>query len=260
MTPSYIDSHTHLQDDAFDDDRDEVLKKVRSSLVSFLWVGYDIESSKKALELRNESEPVAVGVHPHDATGSVDELKKWEYLYQQADAVGEIGLDTVRSQTKPDDQLLWFKRQLEIALYYNKPVIIHEREAFDAVMDVFNTYRINVPVIFHCFSHGSKEVLQVLKKDFFISFTANITYPKSDDIRAALSVVPLDHLLLETDSPYLPPQIIRGKRNDPTFVVEVYKKTCELRGIDMEYLSTQVLENFTSVFPTTLPFLKHNVQ
>jgi len=86
----------------------------------------------------------------------------------------------------------------------------------------------HVPVVLHCFSHGPNEALEALKKDFFISFAGNITYPKADPLRSALKMVPLDHLLLETDSPYLPPQVIRGKRNDPTYVKEVYKRRLKL--------------------------------
>jgi len=95
----YIDSHAHLQDPAYDDDREDVLEKVRGELLSFAWVGYDIESSQKALQLRHPQEPVAVGVHPHNATGCLDVLKQYENMYQEANAVGEIGLDTVRSET-----------------------------------------------------------------------------------------------------------------------------------------------------------------
>ncbi|HOL53367.1 MAG TPA: TatD family hydrolase [Coprothermobacter proteolyticus] len=251
----YIDSHAHLQDPAYDDNREEVLEKVRRELLSFAWVGYDIESSQKALQLRHPQEPVAVGVHPHNATGSLDVLKQYENMYQQASAVGEIGLDTVRSETALEDQLVWFRRQVEIALYFGKPIVIHEREAFPYVMEVLNKYgSMHVPVVLHCFSHGPNEALEALKKDFFISFAGNITYPKADPLRSALKMVPLDHLLLETDSPYLPPQVIRGKRNDPTYVKEVYKKAVEVTDMPMDELCQVICRNFAHVFGISLTF------
>ena len=250
----FIDSHAHLQDPAYDEDRQEILEKVRQKLLSFTWVGYDMESSQKALQLRQPNEPVAVGVHPHNAVGPFEGvLKEFESIYQEADAVGEIGLDTVRSQTTSEDQLMWFRRQVEIALYYSKPIVIHEREAFPYVMDVLTSYHpLHVPVVLHCFSHGPCEALEALKKDFFLSFTGNITYPKSDELRSALKVVPLDHLLLETDSPYLPPQIIRGRRNDPTYVEQVYEKAAEVKDVPMDQLCQVLCKNFVYVFGISL--------
>lgn len=250
----FIDSHAHLQDPAYDEDRQEILEKVRQKLLSFTWVGYDMESSQKALQLRQPNEPVAVGVHPHNAVGPFEGvLKEFEGIYQEADAVGEIGLDTVRSQTTSEDQLMWFRRQVEIALYYSKPIVIHEREAFPYVMDVLSSYHpLHVPVVLHCFSHGPGEALEALKNDFFLSFTGNITYPKSDELRSALKVVPLDHLLLETDSPYLPPQIIRGKRNDPTYVQQVYEKAAEVKDVPMDQLCQVLCKNFVYVFGISL--------
>ncbi|NPV89105.1 TatD family hydrolase [Coprothermobacteraceae bacterium] len=244
----FYDSHSHLQDPAFEQDREVVLQSVRAELSSFVWVGYDLESSKRALDLRRVGEPVAVGLHPHYAHLSLDQFAYLEALYEHADAVGEAGLDTVRSRTSPEDQLKWFRRQIEAANYWGLPLIVHEREAFEPVMELLSECKTTVPVILHCFSHGPEEALFALHRGYYISFAGNLTYPKASNLRAALAVVPLDRLLLETDSPYLAPQRFRGKRSDPTMVKEIYTLAAELKGVSLDTLCYALESNFKAVF------------
>ncbi|MEO2151054.1 MAG: TatD family hydrolase, partial [Thermococcus sp.] len=178
------DTHAHLQSRDYDKDRNEVIRRTKAVLSGVLMPGYDIDSSRRALTLRDDFFKVAVGIHPHYAADFKDRLDEVRALASSADAVGEIGLDYYRNLSPRDVQKEVFYNQLLIATELKKPIVIHEREAFEDVWDIITGVSPDVPVIFHCFSHGAEEIKKVLSVENFIpAFCGNLTYKKADNLR-----------------------------------------------------------------------------
>ncbi len=236
-----IDTHTHLGDDA-----SEVLTRARAAGVTrFVEVATTVEAAKATLA-RTEAEDglfACLGVHPHEAAdpGNLDELRTL-LAHPKAVAVGETGLDYFRDYAPHDAQQRLFDAQLELAREVGKPVVIHTRAAEDDTRARLVTHE--GPVILHCFS--SPPLLDAaLERGWYVSFAGNVTYKNAYELRASARRVPLDRLLAETDSPYLAPQPVRGRRNEPAYVVHTYEVLSELYGHDVR---AQIDENATRVF------------
>ena len=233
------DTHAHLQDDIFNDDRAEVIKRAKSALSGIVIPSYDRESSERALAfLEDPFFKVTVGVHPHYAAEHKD-LSFLDALYEKAHGIGEIGLDYYRNISPKKDQKDVFYNQLLFAVEHKKFIIIHEREAFDDLWDIIQGVRPQVPVIFHCFSHGEEEIEKILKVDNYIpAFCGNLTYKKADNLRKALKIAyRYSKFFLETDSPWLSPIPLRGKRNEPRNVFYIYEFASKFLGIGMDKIS-----------------------
>ena len=244
----FFDTHAHYDDAQFDPDRDEVLAAMPEAGVSLIVnPGADMVSSRaaRALSARWPFVYFAAGVHPHDAKtmtdGDLDEL-----LSLAADpkcvAIGEIGLDYHYDLSPRDVQRLRFTQQMDLARRAGKPVIIHEREACADVLDVVTRYR-DLRGVYHCFS-GSWETARILlDQGWYLSFTGVITFKNA---RRALEVVekmPADRLMIETDSPYLAPVPVRGRRNDSRHLPYIAARAAEIRGIDTEELAALTMAN-----------------
>jgi len=236
-----IDTHTHLGDDA-----PEVLERARAAGVTrVIEVATTVAGAHTTLDRaeRNEGVYACLGVHPHEAAepGDLDELRAL-LAHPKAVAVGETGLDYFRDYAPHDAQQRLFDAELALARETGKPVVIHTRAADDDTRDRLLAH--DGPVVLHCFS--SPPLLDAaLERGWYVSFAGNVTYKNAYDLRAAARRVPLDRLLAETDSPYLAPQPVRGKRNEPAYVVHTYDVLSELFGQDVR---AQIDENADRVF------------
>jgi len=236
-----IDTHTHLGDDA-----PEVLERARAAGVTrVIEVATTVAAARTTLARAEQNDGVyaCLGVHPHEAAdpGDLDELRAL-LAHPKAVAVGETGLDYFRDYAPHDAQQRLFDAELALARETGKPVVIHTRAADDDTRDRLLAH--DGPVVLHCFS--SPPLLDAaLERGWYVSFAGNVTYKNAYDLRAAARRVPLDRLLAETDSPYLAPQPVRGKRNEPAYVVHTYAVLSELFGEDVR---AQVDENANRVF------------
>jgi len=261
VTLRLIDTHCHLNMDAFDADRPEVLARARAAGVSTLIVvGFDLASSRRAVQMAQSHDGIyaAVGVHPHDAAtlspAVVEELKALA-AEPRVVAWGEIGLDYYRDLSPREVQRRAFRRQVEAAREAGLPLIIHSRDAagdtwavLSNLMESAGTAPERAPGVMHCFSYDHSWAERFMSLGFFVSFAGNVTFPSAQDLRAAAAAVPDDRLLCETDSPYLSPVPHRGRRNEPGYVEFVLRRLAEVRGSEPEVLAERVYQNATSVF------------
>ena len=239
-----IDSHCHLDFDEFDGRRDEAVSEALSAGVhTIVNIGTDLRTSRNSVRLAEEHDCIyaTVGVHPHDAkkyNKQVEaELSKFTD-HKKVVAIGEIGLDFYRDLSPRGVQKKMFRKQLELAVETKLPVVIHTREAFRETIEIVREYSGRLAGgVFHCFPGTVSEAHEVIDLGFEISVGGVITFPRAKMARVATEV-PLEHILLETDSPYLAPVPFRGKSNQPAYVRFVRDKLAELRGITTEEVET----------------------
>ena len=258
---NFVDSHCHIDGQAFDEDRERVIKNARDAgLLALLNVGTgspDSDSFEKTVELTQNYDFIygALGIHPHDAKEyDVNAEQKLIRLTQKNSKIiawGEIGLDFYYDHSPRETQKKVFRKQINIARDLDLPIIIHSREAIEETLAILveecseKEFRGG---IMHCFGGTPEMALELMKIGFLISFAGNVTFKKAENLRDAAKVVPLDKLLVETDCPYLTPVPFRGKRNEPSRVVETGKFLAEFYGIDAEELAKQTTENFFNFF------------
>lgn len=255
-----IDAHAHLSHERFAKDRDKILDGLdKDDIVYLVEVGYDLDSSKNAIDLSSKYDLIysAVGIHPHDVKDANDTtLQSIEGLasaHRKVVAIGEIGLDFYRMLSPREKQKVYFEKQIEIALRQDLPIMLHVRDAYDDVYECVKPYiSQGLKGIVHSFSSDEKMAEKFLDLGFFISFSGQITYPRAENIRNAVKVVPVDRLLIETDSPYLPPQPVRGKRNEPRYVRYVLEEIARIKGIPINTLADGVVKNFEAFFQPRL--------
>lgn len=253
-----IDSHTHVDDEAFDSDREAVIDRALASGVTrMLAIGSGDgppDDLAAAIDLadRYDCFLATVGVHPHKAGNATEEtFQKLFELVQHPKVVGfgEIGLDYHYNFSPPEVQRTVFVRQMEIARDAGLPIVIHSREAWD---DTFALIRQHWPAeiggVFHCFSGGPHEAEQVVRLGFHLGYGGVVTFPKATNVQAGAASAPSDRILLETDCPYLAPVPYRGKRNEPAYVGEVARKLATLRDTTPEAVIRLTTENFNRLF------------
>jgi TatD DNase family protein len=248
-----VDTHAHLDDLAFDGDREAVLERAAAAGVrTVVAIGTDLESSRRtvALAARYPQVLAAVGLHPHEAGGATPEaVRQLEPLLQQHGvvAIGETGLDHYRDYAPKPAQERLFRAHLELARDASLPVVIHCRDAYLEVLAILPEFP-EIPLIFHAFS-GSPEVAQLcLARGGYLAFGGPLTFRNA---RAALEVaaqVPMDRILLETDAPLLSPEPYRGKRNEPARVRLVAERLAGLRGMTVEAVAEATTANARRVF------------
>lgn len=246
------DSHAHL--DACDESAALLVERAAAAGVTrIVTIGTGIDSSRAALAIAEEHDGVyaALGVDPHQAGGEdaerLDELREL-LRHLKAVAVGETGLDNVRRFASPEEQRRLFERQLALADELELPVVVHNREASRETADVLAGFP--GTVILHCFS--SPEMLPVaLEREYYVSFAGNATYPKAPELREAATQVPGDRILVETDSPYLSPQPVRGKPNEPAHLVHTVAVLAAARDESTEELATRSHANAAVAFGLT---------
>jgi TatD DNase family protein len=245
-----IDTHAHL--DSFED-VDEVVERAHEAGVRrVITVGTSIDSCRAALALceRRVGVFAVLGLHPHDA-GNVgaSEVEELEELlaHPKAVAVGETGLDYYRDLAPRARQAESFQAQAGLAVKLGKPLVVHTRAADEDTVAVLRALPAEVPVVLHCFS-SSALLDPALERGWYVSFAGNVTYPKAAELRWAAARVPATRVLAETDSPYLSPQAVRGKRNEPAHVVHTLAALAEARGEDVTELEEQIEANAASLF------------
>lgn len=250
-----FDSHAHLNDRKFDNDRDAVIKRAYESGVTMIMnPGADYESSVDAVKLAETYDFMyaAVGIHPHDADTMDDmmlSLIKAMARKEKVKAIGEIGLDYHYDFSPRETQKKWFRQQVKLAIKLNLPVIIHDREANDDVMrilkeeDAFKT-----GVLMHCFSGSAELARQYIKLGAYISIAGPVTFKNSRKLNEVVEMIPLNRLMIETDSPYLTPVPFRGKRNESMHVRYVAEKIAEIKNITFEEVAQATMENAKKYF------------
>jgi TatD DNase family protein len=243
-----IDTHAHLA--ALEDAEEAIDRAAEAGIMRILTVGTDIEDGRRALELSERHEGVfaILGIHPHEAgAATAADLAELRDLtaHPRAVAVGETGLDWYRDYAPRDDQRRLFAAQLELASELRKPVVIHTRAADEDTLGALADFA--GTVVLHCFS-SPRLLPTALERGWYVSFAGNVTFPKAVDLRLAATQVPAERILAETDSPYLAPQPVRGKRNEPANVVHTLAGLARARGEEPAALARQIEANATECF------------
>ena len=249
-----VDTHAHLQWASFDRDREEVIRRAREAGVeNIVNIGFDVEGGKKAIELAEKHAGVSatVGIHPHNASQlNQDVLNVLRKLSENPKvvAIGEIGLDYYRNLSPRESQKKAFEAQLSLAEELRLPVVIHDRNAHADILEILSRLKGKMKIIMHCFS-GSREMAeQCLRYGFYISFAGPVTFPNARRLHEAAKMIDVNKILLETDSPWLAPQEVRGKRNEPAFLPFIAKKMADLKGISMDKLAEATTKNAREAF------------
>jgi TatD DNase family protein len=253
-----IDSHAHLDVSDFDADRDARLDRARAAGVGMLLAignGPEIEKLGAAVPYAETHDWIyaAAGIHPHEARHATEaHYSELERLSRNPRLIawGEIGLDYHYNHSPRDVQEEVFRRQLAQARAANRPVIIHCREAWRDCLKILNDdWRSSgLGGIFHCFAGTLDEARLGMEMGFLISFAGNVTYPKAQNLRDVAREIPLDHLLIETDSPFLAPQTRRGRRNEPAYVAEVAQTIGNVRNLPPSQVAEMTSANFRRFF------------
>ena len=253
-----IDSHAHLDLDVFDTDRDEVIKRAKEAQVTkILSLGCTsgLDTEDKIYKLLNTYDFMysSVGIHPHYAHSFSDEsAKKIKTIakHERFVAIGEIGLDFHYMQSSRENQINVFRKQIEIALETNLPIIIHVRDAFREAYDICASYskKEKLRGVIHCFTGTEEHAKWFLDLGFYISFSGIITFKKTDELKKACLQTPLDRILIETDSPYLAPVPFRGKRNEPALVKYVAEEVARIKNTSFQEIDTITEANTKLLF------------
>lgn len=253
-----FDSHSHLNDEKFDDDREKIVKEVyESGVTNFITAGYSVSSSKFAVKMANDYDFIyaIVGVSPNDIPQTEDELWK-EILEIQAlaqnnkkvVAIGEIGLDYYWNDDNKKIQRKAFIEQIKLANELDLPIVIHTREAVMDTIQILKENPVNNKGVFHCCPLNRELVKEAIKLGFYISFAGPITFKNSKNANEIINLVPNDRILIETDSPYLSPEPLRGKRNTPANVKFVAQKVADVKEIDFKEIERITRENAEKIF------------
>ena len=249
-----IDSHSHIYLERYQSDREAVITRAAAAGVTqLLQVGCTLEESHLAVALSEQIAGIyaAVGVHPHHAT-TVDTavLKALAVLTQHPKVVawGEIGLDFYYDYSPRLVQASAFAAQLQQAIACDMPVVIHTRDAEADTLEMLRRYPVPRGGHVHCFTGTPAMAEALLELGFYIGFTGIVSFPKADNVRAALRLVPLDRLLIETDSPYLAPTPQRGRRNEPAFVVHVAEAIAQVQAVSVEAVCAHSTQNFYRLY------------
>jgi TatD DNase family protein len=252
----FTDSHSHIQFVKEFPDVENVIRRAEDAGVTRqIIVGCAPKDSRLAVEfVKNHADRnfwAAVGVHPHDSNLLTDEIvaefRNLVKTEKKVVAIGETGLDYFRNLQPKDVQERAFRSQLQLAKELDVPVIIHVRDAWEEALKIIDEEG-NKKVVLHCYSGNFTQAYECSKKGFYISFAGVLTYPKNEQLRDIAIAVPDSQILIETDCPYLTPQVYRGKRNEPAYVVETAKTLAELKGMTLEEAGKITTENAIRCF------------
>ncbi len=249
----FFDTHSHYNDEKFNDDLEKIIKSTyEAGITKFTCIGYNLESSKRAIEIVNKYDFMygTVGISPNDINENFEkELEEIKEIARKNKviAIGEIGLDYYWNKENKELQKQVFKKQIDIANELNLPIVIHTRDASIDTIEILKQNTVKNTGIFHCCPFNRELIKEGLKLGFYISFSGNVTF-KNAKPEMAVSEVPLDKLLIETDSPYLTPEPYRGTRNDSIKVIEVAKKIAEIKQVTLEDIAKITYENAMKIY------------
>lgn len=250
-----IDTHAHLNDARFVKDvRQAVSRALEAGVRKIINVGFDLESSKRAVAQAENYDCVyaAVGIHPHDSGKAAE--KDLDVIYEMCRhpkvvAVGEIGLDYYRNLSPKDVQKRMFELQVNLAKQADKPVIVHDREAHADTVKVLKDSNAGiVGGVLHCFSGSAEIAAECLKMGFYISFAGPVTFSNARRLAEVAASIPLDRILAETDCPYLTPEPHRGRRNEPAYVRYVVETLARIKGLSFEEMREITEKNARMLF------------
>ena len=254
----FFDSHAHLDDEKFNEDRDELIKQIyKEGIERFVSAGYNLESSKESIELSKKYEFIysTCGISPNDIPQTEEEL--WKMLddirkiakeNSKVVAIGEIGLDYYWNKENKELQRKAFVEQIKIANELELPIVIHTRDAIMDTIEILKQNEVKKKGIFHCCPLNKELVKEGLKLGFYISFAGPVTFKNSKNANEIIELVPNDKILIETDSPYLSPEPLRGKRNDPRNVKYIAKKIAEIKNIAIEDMAKIIYDNTNKIY------------
>jgi len=249
-----IDTHAHLQMKDYNDDRAEVIARAAAEGVDIIInASFDLPSSREAVKLAEEYENLyaSVGVHPHDAETlddkTLDALRELS-KHPKVVAIGEMGLDYYRDLSPRSAQKSAFEKQLRLAADVGLPIIVHDRDAHEDVLKILKQHSDQARGVMHCFSGDSDFADRCIEMGLHISFTGNITYPKSHQLQEVVARVQWDRFFVETDCPYLTPQFKRGRRNEPSYVKAVANEIARIKRTTFPETARRTTENAKALF------------
>lgn len=253
-----IDTHSHYNDEKFDNDRDEVIQNIANSgITTIINAGYSLESSKRAIEIANNYDFMyaTVGVSPNDIenleNNYIEQIKEMA-KEQKVIAIGEIGLDYYWNKENKETQKEIFIKQVELANQLGLPIVIHTRDAVMDTIDILkNKVNCNKKGVFHCCPLNTELIKEGLKLGFYISFAGPITFKNSKNAEEIVKMVPIDRILIETDSPYLSPEPVRGTRNDSRNIKYIAQKIAQIKNMQIENIAEQIQKNAKTIFKIT---------
>ncbi|MDD4334738.1 MAG: TatD family hydrolase [Desulfotomaculaceae bacterium] len=250
-----FDTHAHLNDKAYDADRDEMIQRARQAGITLIVnIGFNLTSSRESIDLADSYDLIyaSVGIHPHDAAeagpGYLLELQKMA-RHPKVVAIGEIGLDYFRDLSPRPVQRKVFLEQMALAKKLQKPIIIHDRDAHGDMMDILRKEKLGpAGGVMHCYSGSWEMARELLAMGFYLSIAGPVTFPNASKSKEVAAKVPADRLLIETDAPYLAPMPYRGRRNEPAHILYTAAEIARLRGIKKEDLVQMCAENGRKLF------------
>ena len=246
-----VDTHCHIYGENYKDDLDEVLQRSGENLEFIVNIGYDLWSSETSVELADKYRfaYATVGVHPTDISGYTDEVEAKLIKFcenPKVVAIGEIGLDYYWMKDPKEVQEIYFRKQIDIARKVNKPVVIHTRDAMEDTVKILQEYK-DIKGIMHCYP-GSYETAKLLMDRYYFGVAGVVTFKNNVKTKEFVEKMPLDRLLIETDSPYLTPVPYRGKRNEPSYVEFVAQEVANIKGITVEEVIRVTTENAKKIY------------
>ncbi len=253
----FIDTHAHIQMPEFDADREEVLARAKAAGIGLMiTVGFHLETSRQAVEAAQRYPQVyaSVGVHPHDAKhydNRADETLRDLSKSQKVVAIGEAGLDFYRDRSPRPAQTEAFRRQIRLAKERDLPLIVHDRDAHPETLELLMEEQAEA-VVLHCFSGDLAMAEEAWARGYYTSIAGPVTYPRNEALREVVRKARVDRLVLETDCPYLPPQPVRGQRNEPTHLLHTANEVARLLGMPLDEVGRLTTENARRLFRLSL--------
>ncbi len=253
-----FDSHCHLDDEKFNEDRQEIIDEIyKEGVTKLISAGYNIESSKIASDLANKYKFIycTAGISPNDIPQTeaklwkdIEEIKDIAIKSEKIVAIGEIGLDYYWNKENKELQKNAFIKQIELANELNLPIVIHTRKATEDTIQILKNNKVNLNGVFHCCSLKGELLKEAINLGFYISFAGPITFKNSKNVEEMINMVPNSKILIETDSPYLTPEPLRGKRNDSRCVKYIAKKIAEVKNMSVEEIARITYQNAENIF------------
>ena len=249
-----FDTHAHYDDDAFNEDREQLLADLPGQgIARVVDVGASLASCRKVLELMEQYDYIygAIGVHPSETAELTEESYSWlkeQCQKEKCLAVGEIGLDYYWDHESHDLQKEWFIRQLELARKHNLPVLIHSREAAADTMEIMKGHAQGLNGVIHCYSYSKEMAKEYVKMGFYIGIGGVVTFKNAKKVKETVAEIPLTSIVLETDCPYLAPEPFRGKRNQSAYIQYVAEKIAEIKEISYEEVVAQTEKNARAMY------------